>query len=449
MNQKPAARQTGLRLGSHWRLVSWAVLDKSLPVLFGLAFVLLVVRTLPKEQFALQGLAAVLVLTAAQLLRSLCLVPLIRAVAESGPGRVASAGACLYAGGSALIALGMAAAAPFWAGLFHKPELAAVLWPSAVLLCVGSPRDAAISTFEAQRRLRTVFLLDAAYYALAVIALAAWRFAPAMPRSAVSVQWMQAAAAGAASIFSVACARRALLVRPGRAEARRILEFGRVFLGSGFGATLSQSADQWVAGRMMDKPGLAAYLAAKMLFRGFNLVAQALNQVLMPTVAKLQAERRTADLVALFEKSVCFVTLALVPVCAGLYFGTGWLLDALLDGRYREAVPAFRILVLSALTLPVASVGSSFLTGLGRLRSLLWITWTGLLLGAGLCVWWIPAHGPEGAAAATAVAAVFGMVARAAVLRRDVPFRFWGIVLRVRDAAAFAAQAFARRRARS
>jgi len=262
-----------------------------------------------------------------------------------------------------------------------------------------------------------------------------------LPRSAVSVQWLQAAAAGAASVFSVFTARQALLVRPGGAEMRRLLAFGRAYFGSGFGATLSQSADQWVAGRLMDKPGLAAYLAAKMLFRGFNLVAQALSQVLMPTVAKLHAERRVADLAVLFEKSVCFATLAVVPVCALLYFGTGWILDVLLEGRYREAVPAFRILVLSALTLPVASVGSPFLTGLGRLRTLLWITWAGLALGVGLAVWWIPDHGPEGAAAATAVAAVFGMVARAWVLRRDVPYRVRGTVLRVRDAWAFAARA--------
>ena len=449
MNQKSAASGAGLRLGSHWRLLSWAVLDKSLPLGFGLAFVLLVLRALPKEQFALQGLAAILVLTASQLLRSLCLVPLIRAVAESGPGRVASAGAWLYSGGSALVAVAMAAGAPWWEQLFQKADLAAVLLPSAVLLCVGSPRDAVISTYEAQRRLRTVFWLDAAYYALAVLGLVIWRFAPAMPRSAVSVQWVQAVAAGLATGFSLLCARQALFVRPGRAEVRRILEFGRVYLGSGFGATLSQSADQWVAGRLMDKPGLAAYLAAKMLFRGFNLVAQAMSQVLMPTVAKLQSERRVADLVALFEKSVCFVTLALVPICALLYFGTGWMLDVLLNGRYREAVPAFRILVLSALTLPIASVGSPFLTGLGRLRSLLWITWTGLFLGVGLAVWWIPAHGPEGAATATAVAAVYGMLARAAVLRRDVPFRLRGIVSRVGDAWGVAARALAARRARA
>ena len=89
----------------------------------------------------------------------------------------------------------------------------------------------------------------------------------------------------------------------------------------------------------------------------------------------------------------------------------------LFQGRYDESVPAFRVLVISGLTLPLASVGSPFLTGLGEVRALLWISWTGFAVALGLAWAWIPRWGPVGAASALLVAAMAGMLARAWVLR--------------------------------
>src|SRR6186713_332355 len=113
VNQKGNAG--GPRLEAHWRTVSWAMLDKFLQLVFGLGFLLLVVRSLPTEEFGLQGLASATLLTASQLLRSLLLVPTIKYVAETRqPGRVAATGAWLYAGASTAIALLLWAGRSFW-----------------------------------------------------------------------------------------------------------------------------------------------------------------------------------------------------------------------------------------------------------------------------------------------------------------------------------------------
>jgi len=94
--------------------------------------------------------------------------------------------------------------------------------------------------------------------------------------------------------------------------------------------------------------------------------------------------------------------------------------------------------VASAATLPFASVGSPFLVGLGRVRSLVWITWLGTGLGVGLALLWIPRYGPTGAAFAVLVAAVAGMVARTWVLRRVLGFALVDVAARTRDAVDFA-----------
>jgi O-antigen/teichoic acid export membrane protein len=188
----------------------------------------------------------------------------------------------------------------------------------------------------------------------------------------------------------------------------------------------------------MDARGVGMYNTAKLGFRVFNVLAQAINQVLMPAVSRLHAAHRDRDVVVLFEKSVCFLSLGLIPVCLGLIAVTGPLWQALFGVRYLDAVPAFQILVAGAMFLPFSSVASPFLTALGELRSLLWITWAGLVLGIVAALAWIPAYGPAGAALATTAAAAFGMVARAVVLRRRLGFRFRDIAARSRDAWAFA-----------
>ena len=131
-----------MQLEKNWRRVSWSLLDKSLPVLFGVGFLLLVVRTLPAEELALQAIASTVLLTAAQLLRFMILIPLIKFVAEGREtARVAAAGAVLYVGGSLLVALLLVSGAATWAARFQKPALAVVLIPSAVLIAVGSMEE--------------------------------------------------------------------------------------------------------------------------------------------------------------------------------------------------------------------------------------------------------------------------------------------------------------------
>ena len=438
VNQNSAAPGPRLRFEAHWRLISWALLDKSLPLVYGVAFLLVVVRALPQEEFGLLTLASAVQLTASQLLKALLLVPMIKYEAEGrSPARVAATGALLYVLAMALAALALWGGCGVWAGLFGKPAMAAVLAPTAAMLLLGSPRDAANASLEGLRKLRAVFLLDLVYYAATILALVAWSRAEA-PRRAATVQWVQAAASGLGTVVSVLSARALLAARPSRAEAARIGRFGAYSFGSGLGATLVQQGDTLLAGALMDARGVAAYGAAKLLFRAFNIVAQAISQVMMPLVSRLHAAGRHTDLRVLYEKSVCFLHLGIVPLCLLLIGGARPLLDLLYHGRYADSVPAFQVLVAGALTLPLASVGSPFLTGMGHVRSLLWMTWAGLVLGLGLAALWIPQHGPVGAASAMLVGATFGMLVRTWALHRLLGFGLAGIAARTRDAWDFA-----------
>ena len=200
---------------------------------------------------------------------------------------------------------------------------------------------------------------------------------------------------------------------------------------------MGQQADALLAGALMEPGAVASYHVAKLFFRVFNMLAQAISQVLMPLVSKLHAAGRARDLRILYEKSVCFLHLALVPAIALLLLLAPQVYALFYGGRYTDSIPVFRVLAASALTLPFASVGSPFLLGLGRLKSLLWITWMGTIVGITLAWLWIPRQGPVGAALAVLVAAVVGMVARTVVLQGQLGFTLRDVAWRTRDAVAF------------
>lgn len=432
--------------GTSWKQASWALLDKSLILLFGLAFMFLVVAELPAEQFGLQAIAATLLLTIAPLLRFLFLVPMTKYVAEGDTTRsIVSTGTLLYVGASVSAAALLFFGRTLWAGLFGKPDLAAVLVPSAALLCVGSLRDASIAALEGHRLLRRLFLADVVYTLAAIGALVFWRLSTA-PRDATTIQWIQAAAAGFGSLVAVAASGHLFEGRPTAAWGRRLGGFGAFSFSSALGSSAGQQADSLLAGALLPETGVASYQAAKLFFRVFNVLSQAINQVTMPLVSRLQAQGRGVDLRALYEKGVWFLHLLLVPAVVLLLLLADPLYTLFYGERYADSVPVFRILVLGALLLPWISVGASFLVGLGRVRQLALHNWiaTGIAVVAALL--WMPRFGAAGAAWAATSGRLVLMLAISRVLVPHLGVRLRDLPRRTADATSAARQAWTRLR---
>jgi O-antigen/teichoic acid export membrane protein len=332
---------------------------------------------------------------------------------------------------------------PLWAGLFGKPDLAAVLVPSAALLCLGSLRDAAIAALEGHRLLRRLFFADVGYTVGAVGGLVLWRLST-LPRDAVTIQWIQAVAAGLGSFLALGAALHLFDGRPTGALARRIGRFGAYSFGSALGASAGQQADSLLAGALLPQAGVASYQAAKLFFRVFNVLSQAINQVTMPLVSRLQAQARTLELRALYEKGVWFLHLLLWPAVIGLLLLAHPLYTLFYGTRYADSVPVFRILVLGALMLPWISVGASFLMGLGRVRQLALHNWIGTGVAVVAALAWMPRFGAEGAAWAATCGRLVLMLAISRVLVPLLGVRLRDLPRRTADATAAVRQAWNR-----
>jgi O-antigen/teichoic acid export membrane protein len=302
-----------------------------------------------------------------------------------------------------------------------------------VLLWVGSLRDAGIAALEGHRRLRRLFFTDLGYYSCAVAALAWWRFGDA-PRNAATIQWVQAAAAGIGSVIALGVCLPLFRGRPSRAHARRISRFGAFSFGSALGATAGQQADTLLAGALLPEAGVATYGAAKLFFRAFNVLSQAINQVTMPLVSRLQAEARQRDLRVLYEKGVWFLTLVLGPLVIVLMLLADPLYALFYGNRYDGSVPVFRILLLGALALPWISVGAPFLMGLGRVRQLAVHNWIGTAVAVLGALALMPRFGAAGAAWAVASGRLVLMVTLTRAVLPPLGVRLRDLPRRTRDA---------------
>lgn len=140
---------------------------------------------------------------------------------------------------------------------------------------------------------------------------------------------------------------------------------------------------------------------------------------------------------ALVEKSILFLTVALLPVSAVFLLAPSLLLQVLYQGKYAEAAPLLRIFGLLSFVVPLYAVCSNALMGLGRARE-------GFLLGLAMLVIslasyfaLIPPWATAGAALGFVLSSfVLGWLS-ARVTVAFVPFTAAGVLRRVMDITVF------------
>jgi O-antigen/teichoic acid export membrane protein len=179
------------------------------------------------------------------------------------------------------------------------------------------------------------------------------------------------------------------------------------------------------------------YAAGKIIFRFYNIVSQATQVVLLPLISRLDVTGQREELRTLAEKAICFLFLALLPFHLLFFAGSEVILDMIYHGKYNNAAPILRWLVLGAIFLPWGTVGSNVQLGMGQPKvSFLFVGLVAVFnIFANLLL--LPAIGLSGAAVATALTMMFGAVLQTLYMRRAIRLRWRGIWQRRLDALNF------------
>ncbi|MDZ7363251.1 MAG: oligosaccharide flippase family protein [candidate division KSB1 bacterium] len=429
-----------MRLADYLKQSAWAGLDKSLPVIYGLGFLFAVVRVLPKEEFGLLGLFQAVFLFIEMIDQTLVQIPLVKFLSEGKENNWSIPASFLLSLLVLLLsAIACLVAAPLLAALMEAPKLAELLWLTPVLVAAFFLKNLAGQICIAHHWFRRLFVIDAAYFLGSLMLLLGWHVAFELSDTR-EVIWINICAAMAASLLSVILTWDVLKQTRWQfklAQLKRFLAFGKYSFGTGIGNFFYAQIDVFLIGYFYDLTKVAIYRAGKIIFQFYNIVSQATQVVLLPLISQLDTAGKREELRALAEKTICFLFLILLPLHLLLLFGAELLLQVVYHGKYNDAVPILRVLVLGAFFLPWGAVGSNMQMGTGKSRvSFLFVILVAAFnLAANLLL--LPRLGVIGAGLATTLTMLFGGTLHTLYMRRAVGLTLAGVWQRRLDALHF------------
>lgn len=440
-----------MEFGKHLRTGIWGLAGKTLPVAYGLGYVLLVIRVLPEEEFGNFVLLQEIFLILTGLATAIALQPLLKFASEEGGTEKGVMGAAfiVHAAFLAITGILLVVLREPVGTVLRSSMLAGLLPYLPALLAAAILRNFVLVLLQARFRLAAVFWVDATHFLGAPLLI--WVYSRLhMFDSALDLVMIAIISLSASSVVGVVAARRELpaMALPTGAELRKVMDYGTYAMGGVVSYLFTTKADTLFLSAFAGPVAVAVYNAAKVFTRAFDMIPQVVQMFVLPATSRLSSRGEQHALQALGEKAVSFTTIATLPVTLLFLLAPGMLVDVLYGGRYQEAIPVLRVFSVLGLVVPLYAVGSSLLMGLGNARAVFMLGLQMLFLSLAGYLVLIPLLGAVGAAAAYTAASAIVALTTTHRLRASVPLKIGRILQRERDVRNFLRDALRKRAGR-
>jgi len=425
-----------MEIGRHLTKGIWGLADKSLPAVYGIGYVWLVIRVLPEEEFGNFVLVQEVFLVISGLATAFALQPLLKFASEQDAGGegIVPASLLLNAAFVAAASLAVAALSAPAGSVLHSPGLTPLLLMVPAMLVASFFRNFTLTLLQARFLVREVFWTDAVHFlgAPLLVWLATLLHMFTSAADMVTVNLLSLSASSLAGLWFARGMMR-FAWRPPGAAVRRVWDYGKYSLGGVVSSLFSTKADSFILSAFTGPVQVAVYNSAKVFVRVYETAAQVVQMFVLPAASRLASQGNRASLNAMTEKAILFLTLGLLPVTFLFWAFPGVLVSVLYGGRYAGAEPILRIFALLTFLVPLAAVGSNVLMGLGeaRLSFLLGLEVLAGSLAAFLAC--IPPWGATGAGAGYALASLVTAAFTLRYLLRFVPISMTGVLRRTID----------------
>jgi len=428
-----------MQLTKHLDKGLWAVADKSLFAIYGVGFMFLVIRILPKEELGVFVLVQNVFLILSHLSVCLGLSPLVKFMYEiKDRGALIAAAVYLQVGFVAIALLAMwFVRAPLGSAL-KSPAFAELFYFVPLLFIGAFGKLLAVEILRSLFRIREVFWSDLTYFGgnLALIFMLTRSGAFDSARDQLMIQVVSFALSSAVSL---ALCWREVQWRwnPPRDVVQRLFHFGKFLFGSGINGQIYERTDVFVISAFVGPAEVAVYYSAKIFLRIYDMYRQAVNLLALPVFARLKAEARLRDIRIVYEKGVFFSQVTLLTVMAVLIFGAHFLYDFFYQERYAGGEVFLRGLALSGLFLAWHVLSDSMLSSIGRPDKSFRARAVATALSVVLNILLIRSFGSLGAVVATVSSTAFLAVLMTFQAKTEIDFTWRGIYQRHRDLANF------------
>ena len=429
-----------MELGKHLGMGIWGLADKALPVVYGLGFVLLVIRVLPEQEFGNFVLIQEIFLVITGLGTAIALQPLLKYASEEGRdvSMVLTPALLVNIAFLALSSLLVVALRIPLGQILKSPLLPPLLAWVPVMLFASLARNVALILLQARFEIQRVFWVDSLHFLGAPILV--WVLSRLhLFDTALDLIVVNVISLSLSSVAGVLFTKSMLhfTLRGWGKEARDIWDYGKYSLGGVATYLVYTKADSFILAAAAGPLLVAVYNAAKVFTRVFEMVTQIVQMFVLPMTSLLSSRRESASLHALVEKAITFTTIGMVPVFLLFLLAPSLFISVLYGGRYGEAIPILQIFSCLALVVPLMSVGSNVLLGMGEARANFILGVQMLVICLAGYLFLIPPLAGVGAALAYVLATVVVAVTTLITLKRFFPLTLRGLARRERDIRVF------------
>jgi lipopolysaccharide exporter len=421
----------------------WALADKGMLAIYGIAFMLIVIRTLSPEEYGTFVLFQTIFLLITSLATSLAIQPMVKYVAEGSDARANASTTLvittLFVAVSSGVVLLLSHPIAILLAKAHAQELVQLFVWLPALLAANIYKMVISGLLQARLMVKHIFAVDCVYFVTSLIFILL-AYLTGTLRSAVVLVHIMIFASILSSGVALVLARVIAIPRWrwNDTEAAKIFDYGKYTLGGTIGNVAQTQFDTLLISTFSGVGGAAVYNAGKSFTRIFDMFTQSMQMLIVPASSMLQAKHDRDGMTALVEKSICFGLLAILPVVALFMLFPGTLVWLVYGNKYPESIPVLRILGLVGFVIPWGVVISSVFLGTGR-------TAMGFALSIVSLILSLVIYSVSGSLAGL-IGIVWGVVCMyfilgvlgALILHHYVPFRVMSIIRRTKDIIHFA-----------
>jgi O-antigen/teichoic acid export membrane protein len=241
--------------------------------------------------------------------------------------------------------------------------------------------------------------------------------------SALDVVHITIVAGGASSIVAMVLARDVQLwkMRYSKNMLKKIFAFTRHQTATGTVHVAQQNLDGFIIPAFLGLEALANYTAAKMFFRGFDVLRETQGMFVFPATSKYHSRKEFDTLKKIIEKATSFSYLAMIPLSIVLAIFAPHIFHLLYGNKYDDSILIFRVLLVSSAFIPMVMVGMSSLVGMGKVQSVFKIISFSLILNAVAAFILVPMLETTGAALSFSLAMLLQAVFVYRAVKSEVP----------------------------
>jgi lipopolysaccharide exporter len=425
-----------VEFGKHLGKGIWGMADKALPVIYGLAYVVLVIRVLPEEEFGNFVLVQELFLIISGLATAVALNPLLKFASEENTDQanVITASLLLNIVFILLFSLLIVAFRVPFSSVLKSPQLSPLMLYLPAMLAASFFRNFALTLLQTRFMVRQVFWTDAVHFL--GVPLLIWVYSKMhMFSSAMDMITINIITLSASSVIGLWLCRSMIRItlKPRPEEIRRMWEFGKYSLGGLVSYMVYAKADTFILSAFRGPVQVAVYNSVKVFIRIYDMVSQVIQMFVLPGASRLASKGEFQSLKAMVEKAIAFSTILMLPIFLIFLTLAPVLVNVMYSGRYSEAIPLLQIFSVLTFLVPLIAVASNTLLGLGHVR-LSFVLSLQILVGATVIyLILIPLFGAIGATAGYVLASCVLAWISSAKMVRFVPMTIREVVRRTND----------------